>query len=172
MLKLYCYSHAYYLFRFLRNSVGFFFFFFIFLRIFFKNFGCVFSTPNTFLVISQEWLVELMWNKKEVHQLDIWYTMWLWTLNLTHDLDLWCCLVKFWNSCISGVVGLIDLKWKGSELIRYWADLMNLPFDLTHDLDLEVSRSEFEIALSQEWDGQLNRTKRMWVVHSWPWYWL
>ena len=34
---------------------------------------------------------------------------------------------------------------------------MTLPFDYTHDLDLgvEISRSESEIALSQEWDGRL-----------------
>ena len=58
---------------------------------------------------------------------------------------------------ISGIVGLIDLKWKWSELIWYWADCMTLPFDHTHDLDLgvEISRSESEIALSQEWDGRL-----------------
>ena len=56
---------------------------------------------------------------------------------------------------VSGIVGLIDVKWKGSELIGYWADCMTLPFDHTHDLDLGVSRSEFEIALSQEWDSQL-----------------
>ena len=32
---------------------------------------------------------------------------------------------------------------------------MTLPFDHTHDLDLGVSRSESEIAFSQEQDGQL-----------------
>ena len=32
---------------------------------------------------------------------------------------------------------------------------MTLPFDHTHDLDLGVSRSESEIALSQEWGGQM-----------------
>ena len=32
---------------------------------------------------------------------------------------------------------------------------MTLPFDHIHDLDLGVSRSESEIALSQEWDGRL-----------------
>ena len=32
---------------------------------------------------------------------------------------------------------------------------MNLPFDHTHDLDLgvEISRSESEIVISQEWDS-------------------
>ena len=84
---------------------------------------------------------------------------WVWyvtlTFDLTRDLDLGCFKVKFWNSCISGIVGLIDVKWKGSELAGYWANCVTLPFDHTHDLDLGVSRSESEIALSQEWDGRL-----------------
>ena len=76
------------------------------------------------------------------------------TFDLTHDLDLGCFKVKFRNSSISGIVGLIDVKWKRGELIWYWADCMTLPFDHTRDLDLgvEISRSESEIALSQEWD--------------------
>ena len=37
---------------------------------------------------------------------------------------------------------------------------MNLPFDHTHDLDLGVSRSESEIALSQEWDGRLTMNEK------------
>ena len=55
------------------------------------------------------------------------------------------------------IIGLIDVKWKWGELIWYWADCMTLPFDHTHDLDLgvEISRSESEIALSQDWDGRL-----------------
>ena len=32
---------------------------------------------------------------------------------------------------------------------------MVLPFDHTHDLDHEVSRSKFEIALLEEWEGWL-----------------
>ena len=41
------------------------------------------------------------------------------TLNfdLTHDLDLRCLKVKFRNSSFSGIVGLIDVKLKQSELI-------------------------------------------------------
>ena len=77
------------------------------------------------------------------------------TFDLTHDLDLGCFKVKFRNSSISGIVGVIDVKWKGSELIWYWANCMTLPFDHTHGLDLGVSRSESEIALSQEWGSRL-----------------
>ena len=41
------------------------------------------------------------------------------TFDLTHDIDLGCFKVKFQNSSISGIVRLIDVKWKGSELIWY-----------------------------------------------------
>ena len=90
-----------------------------------------------------------MWNVKKVHRLDTGYTIWPWLLTslMSHDLDLGFFKVKFRNSCISGIVGLIDVKWKGSELIRIWAECMTLPFDHTHDLDLEVSRSSVWISL-------------------------
>ena len=38
--------------------------------------------------------------------------------DLTHDLDLGFLEVKFWNSCNSGIIGLIDVKQKGSKWIR------------------------------------------------------
>ena len=84
------------------------------------------------------------------------------TFDLTYDLYLGCFEVQISNSFISGIVGLIDLKWKPSDLIWYWADCMNLPFDHTHDLDLgvEISRSESEIALSQEWDCRLTLNEK------------
>ena len=82
------------------------------------------------------------------------------TFDLTHDLDLVCFKVKFQNRSISRIVGLIDVKWKGSELIWYWANCMTLPFDHTHDLDLGVSRSESEIALSQEWGSRLTMNEK------------
>ena len=37
---------------------------------------------------------------------------------------------------------------------------MHLPFDHTHDLDLVVSRSKFEIALFEEWEGWLTWNER------------
>ena len=84
------------------------------------------------------------------------------TFDFTHNLDLECSKVKFWNSSISGIVGLIDVKWKGSEMIWYLADCMTLPFDHTHDLDLgvKISRSESEIALSQEWGSRLTGNEK------------
>ena len=40
-------------------------------------------------------------------------------------------------------------------ILAYWADCTTLSLDHTHDLDLGVSRSESEIAISQEWGGLL-----------------
>ena len=124
----------------------------LFWQSFFKNFGCVFSRSNTILAISQEWLVWLMWNEKEVHWLDTGYNIWPWPLTslMTLTLD-----VSRSNFEISGIVGLIDVKWKGSELIWYWADCMTLPFDHNHDLDLGVSRSESGMGrpIDNEWKG-------------------
>ena len=77
------------------------------------------------------------------------------TFDFTHDLDIGCFTVQFRNSSISGIVGLIDVKWKGSELIWYWANCMTMPFDHTRYLVVRVSRSESEIALSKEWGGRL-----------------
>ena len=82
------------------------------------------------------------------------------TFDLTDDLDLGCFKVRFLNSSISGIVGLIDVKWKGRESIWYWVDYMTLLFYHTHDLDLGVSRSESEIALSQEWGGRLTMNEK------------
>ena len=119
------------------------------------NFGYVFSRSNTILAISQEWLVRLMWNKKKVHWLDTGYNIWPLTSLMILTLD-----VSRSNSSIFGIVGLIGVKLKGSELIWYWADCMTLPFDHTHDLDLGYSRSESEIPLSQEWGGRLTMNKK------------
>ena len=146
-------SHGYYLIRFWKL-----FWNCDFWQIFCKNFGCVFSRSNTILAIPQEWLVPLMWNEKEVHWLDTEYYMWHLTSLMTFDLG--CFKVKFRNSSISGIVGLIDVKWKGSELIWYWANCMTLPVDHTHDLYLGIAKSESEIALSQEWGGRLTMNEK------------
>ena len=68
------------------------------------------------------------------------------------------------NSCISGMAGPIDVKWKGSKSICFWANNVTLTFDHMHGLHHGFSRSNFEIAISQEWEGW---TTKMWVSHSW-----
>ena len=58
--------------------------------------------------------------------------------------------VKHYFGHISGMVGLIEVKRKGNASVGYWVQCVTFTFDLTHDLDLGCSRSNFEIALSQE----------------------
>ena len=63
------------------------------------------------------------------------------------------CFFKVKHSIghISGMVGPIDVKRKGGALVGYWVNYVTFTFDLTHDLDLVVSRSKFEIDLFEEW---------------------
>ena len=67
----------------------------------------------------------------------------------------WIFKVKFWYCHISGMAGPTDLEWKGWESIECWTHYVSLNFDLTHDLDLGFSRSDFKIAIFQAWEGSL-----------------
>ena len=158
-MHVYCPSHAYYLIKFWRSYVGKCYFIKFSLKI-----SDVFFQGQTLFwpYLRNGWSYWCETKRKcigwilDICDLDLWPHSWPWP---------WCFKVKFRNSCISGIVGLINVKWKGSELIWYWADYMTLPFDHTHDLDLGVSGSESEIALSQEWVADRQGTKMMWVIH-------
>ena len=65
------------------------------------------------------------------------------------------CFFKVKHSIghISGMVGPIDVKRIGGALVGFWVNRVTLTFDLTHDLDLVVSRSTFEIALFEKKGG-------------------
>ena len=105
--------------------------------------------------------------RKGGESVEYWVNYVILTIDLTHDLHLGFFKVKCWNSCISGIVGLIDGKWKVNEMLDY----MTLPFDHTDGLDFEVSRSTFEIAYLRNESVDLHGLNEMWVVHSWPWNW-
>ena len=135
-----------------------------------QNFGCMFSRSKTTWTISQKWLVQLTWKEVEVHLLDVGETIWpwplTWSVNLTFD---------FSRSNFEIAVSYELLVWlmsNGKKLINL---IIDWPYDLafgnTHDLDLEVSRSKFEISLTQEKERQLTWYKRDGVIHSWPWHW-
>ena len=47
----------------------------------------------------------------------------------------------FWH--ISGILGTIDVKWRGSASVGYWVYYVTLTFDLTHDLDLGFFKVKF-----------------------------
>ena len=58
------------------------------------------------------------------------------------------------------MIGPINVKRKGGASVGYWANYVTLTFDLTHDIELVVSRSNFEIALFEEWVGWLRWNER------------
>ena len=68
--------------------------------------------------------------------------------------DVYFFKVKHSIGHISGMVGPIDVKRKGGASVGYWVNHVTLTFDLTHDLDLVVSGSKFEIALFEESGGE------------------
>ena len=127
----------------------------------FEKFRMCFVKVKHFLVISQEWLVRLMWNEKEMHRLDTGYNMWPWPLTSLMTLTLYVSRSNFetlyLRNCWSD---WCEMKRKRINRILGWLYYFVL--------DLGVSRSESETA-SREWDGRLTW---MWVIHSWPWYWL
>ena len=51
--------------------------------------------------------------------------------------------VKHYFGHISGMVGLIDVKRKGSVLVGCWVQYVTLTFDLTHDFDLGCFKVKF-----------------------------
>ena len=72
----------------------------------------------------------------------------------------WIFKVKFWKSRISGMVWPIDMESKGCESLECWTHVVTFNVHLTHDLDLGCSRSNFENAVPQEWEGQLTWNER------------
>ena len=71
----------------------------------------------------------------------------------------WIFKVKFWKSHISGMGWPIDMERKGCESIACYIYFVTFNVHLTHDLDLGFSRSNFENAVSQEWNGRLTWNK-------------
>ena len=96
---------------------------------------------------------------------EVWPHPWPWPLIFK---------VKFWKSRNSGMGCPIDMEQKGCEATECWNQVATFNFDLTYDLDLEFSTSNFEIAVSREWGGRLTWNERdmsRWGVLPtlWPW---
>ena len=86
----------------------------LFWQIFFKKFGCVFSRSNIILAISQEWLVRLMWNEKDVHWLDTGYNMWPWPLTSLMTLTMDVSRTNF--EIALSLELLVWLTWNENEV--------------------------------------------------------
>ena len=90
-----------------------------------------------------------------------------WTLGLkcSHKFILWPWpwhwIFKFqlFNRCISGMAEPIGAKWKGDKLTGWWANKVTVTFYHTHGLDNGFWRPDFEIVVSQEWEGRLTWNK-------------
>ena len=52
------------------------------------------------------------------------------------------------------------MERKGSESTECLTHVATFNFDLTYDLNLEFSMTNFEIAVSQEWEGRLAWNER------------
>ena len=51
--------------------------------------------------------------------------------------------VKHYFGHISGMIGPIYVKWKGSASVGYWVQYVTLTFDLTHNFDLGCFKVKF-----------------------------
>ena len=101
-------------------------------------------------VVTQEWDAWLTWNERDGSRLNVGPMSWLSTLTSPMTWP-WIFKVKFWNSCIPGIGGPIDMEWKGYESIGCYTYIVTL----NYELDLGFSKSNFENAVSQEWEGRL-----------------
>ena len=81
---------------------------------------------------------------------------------------------------ISGMVGPIDVKRKGSASVGYWVNYVTLTFDLTHDLWFFKVKFQnsciWEIVIWLMWNKKkANQLEMGWVYglalwpHPWPW---
>ena len=125
-------------------------------KLFWPNFlqDVFFLRSYTVLDIPEEWLVQLMWNKKEVTSI----------FDLTHDLDLWFLKVKFQNIFISRIV--IWLMWN-KKSITHLADCMILLLTLTLKFHGQGLEQLYLRNGRVDWHG----VKGIWVDYSWPWSW-
>ena len=85
-------------------------------------------------------------------------------------LKFWMCFfkVKHYFGHISGMVGPIDVKRKGSALVGYWVQYVTLTFDLTRDLDLVCFKVKFRnISIS----GIVGLIDVKWKGSELIWYW-
>ena len=138
--QLCCHSHGYYLIRFWQFS--------------FLNFGCVFFQCQTLFWPYlrngwSDWCETkrkcIGWILDTICDLDLWPHWWPWPWMFQGQISKELYRRNCWSDWCE-----MKRKW----VIWYWADCMTLPFDHNHNLDLGVSRSESEIALSQKWGGR------------------
>ena len=104
-----------------------------------------FFQGQTLLDDSQEWLVWLMWNEKEVHRLDAGWTMWPWPLTSPMTLTFDFSRSNFKNSYIRGIV--IWMMWNKKEAnqldtgLTVWSCPLTTPITWPCSLKIKVWNS-------------------------------
>ena len=68
----------------------------------------------------------------------------------THDLDLGFLKLKLWNSCISEIIGLGDVKWNESKPSARCTGYVPLPFDHTHAWKSLISGMTWPIGMERK----------------------
>ena len=76
--------------------------------------------------------------------------------------------VKHYFGHISGMIGPIDVKRKGSAFVGYWVHYVTLLFDITHDLDLGCFRVKFRNNFTS---GIVGLIDVKWKGSELIWYW-
>ena len=76
--------------------------------------------------------------------------------------------VKHYFGHISGMVGPIDVKWKGRASVGYWVWYVILTFDLTHDLDLGCFKIKYR---NSSISGIVGLIDVKWKGGELIWYW-
>ena len=118
-----------------------------------------FSRSNTILTICQEWLVQLMWNEKEVHWLDTGYNIWPWPLTSLMTLTLDVSRSNF-EIAISPEL-LVWLMWNYGKWVNI---ILGRSYDLALWPDPWPWPWSFKVrvwnSLSQEWGGRLTMNEK------------
>ena len=92
-----------------------------------------------------DWTLGFKWNHR------VWPWPWPWP---------WIFKVKYWIGYISAKNGSIATKRKANTSTELLASNGTIGFDLGHDLDLEFSRSNIELAISQPKMVRLPRNEK------------
>ena len=113
-----------------------------------------------------------MWNEREVHRFDTEYNMWPWPLTSLMNLTLDVSKSNF-EIAVSQEL-LVWLMWNEKEVSWYdtGPTVRHCPLTTPMTLTLEFQGQSLKLLYLRNGAADWHGTKRMWVIHSWPWYWV
>ena len=90
------------------------------------------------------------------------------THRITTKFRMFFFKVKHYIGHISGMVGPIEVKQKGTALVGYWVQNVTLTFDPTYDLDLGCFKVKFR---NSSISGIVGLIDLKWIGSELIWYW-